>query len=141
MAKKLAIVFGVVFVLVGLAGFVPNPLVGAGALFDTNLLHDLVHLAFGLILLVVAYVAGGKSAFWLKILGVVYLLIAVLGFLLVPNGGDLLGLVTTNLADHLLHVILGVVLLVVGFLGAGGSKPSAPAMPAPSSPVMPGPTM
>jgi hypothetical protein len=128
MAKTLAIVFGIVFVLVGILGWVPNPLVGAGAIFDTNHAHDLVHLLFGLILLAVGFMAPAASALWLKILGVVYLLIAVLGFLLVPNGGNLLGLVTTNMADHLLHIVLGVVLLVAGFAGMG-AKPMAASMP------------
>jgi hypothetical protein len=137
MAKTLAIVFGVVFVLVGILGFVPNPLVGAGAIFNTNHLHDLVHFVFGLILLAVAFMAPAMSGMWLKILGVVYLVLAVLGFVLVPNGGSLLGLVTMNMADHLLHVVLGIVLLVAGFVGA---QKTVAAMPT-SGPAMPsGPT-
>lgn len=115
MAKTLAIVFGIVFVLVGLLGFVPNPIVGANGIFVTNTLHDLVHLLFGIILLLVAFMAPMKSALWLKILGIVYLLLAVIGFVLVPSGGPLLGLVDTNMADHWLHVVLGVVLLAAGF--------------------------
>lgn len=118
MAKTLALVFGIVFVVVGLLGmFVPNPLVGAGALFETNQAHDLVHLLFGIILLVVAFTAPMKSGLWLKILGVVYLVIALLGFVMAPAGGALLGLVETNHADHWLHIVLGVVLLIAGFMG------------------------
>jgi hypothetical protein len=117
MAKTLAYVFGVVFVLVGLLGFVPNPLVGMGAIFETDMLHNVVHILFGVILLVVAMKAAEKSALWLKILGAVYLVLAVLGFLMVPEGGALLGLVHTNHADHWLHVVLGVVLLGAGFAG------------------------
>lgn len=137
MAKTLAIVFGIVLVIAGALGFVPNPLVGAGAIFDTNHLHDIVHLVTGLALLAVAFMAPAKSGLWLKVFGVAYLLLAVVGFLMVPNGGDLFG-VTTNMADHLLHVVLGVVLLVAGFAGNGGSKAAAPA-PA-SNPSMPGPS-
>ncbi|MGB4076737.1 MAG: DUF4383 domain-containing protein, partial [Minisyncoccia bacterium] len=74
MARNLAILFGVVFVLVGLLGFVQNPLVGEGALFHTNLVHNLVHSLFGVILLVVASRYPGSSARSLKILGAVYLL-------------------------------------------------------------------
>jgi hypothetical protein len=135
MAKTLALVFGIVFILVGVLGFVPNPLVGMGALFDTNLAHNLVHLVFGIILVGCALRMPSQSALWLKILGVVYLLIAVLGFVMVPNGGSLLGIVETNMADHLLHVVLGVVLLVAGFVGKGGAKPMAASMP--SAPSMP----
>lgn len=123
MSKTIAIVFGVVFVLVGLLGmFIPNPLVGPGALFDTNTAHDLVHLLFGIILLVVAFAAPMKSGLWLKILGVVYLIIALAGFVLAPMGGMLFGLVETNDADHWLHILLGVVLLLAGFMGHKGMK-------------------
>ncbi len=116
MAKTLLWVFGVVFVLVGVLGFVPNPLVGPGALFETNLMHDLVHLAFGVVFILVAMMAGDKSASTLMIGGVVYLVVAVLGFLMVPNGGDLLGIVSTNMADHWLHVVLAVVLIGAGYM-------------------------
>jgi hypothetical protein len=120
MAKKLAYVFGVIFVLVGLLGFVSNPLVGAGAMFETDLMHNLVHLLFGVILLVVAWKAAEKSALWLKILGVVYLVLAILGFLMVSEGGMLLGLVSTNAADHWLHIVLGIVLVGAGFYAKKG---------------------
>jgi hypothetical protein len=120
MAKTLAYVFGVVFVLVGLLGFIPNPLVGMGAMFETDMMHNLVHLLFGVILLVVAWKAAEKSALWLKILGVVYLVLAVLGFLMASEGGMLLGLVSTNAADHWLHIVLGIVLVGAGFYAKKG---------------------
>lgn len=127
MAKKLAVVFGIVFVLVGVLGFVSNPLVGSMGLFQTNHLHDIVHLLVGVVLLIVAMSAPEKSGLWLKIFGVVYLLLAVLGFLLVPDGGMLLGLVTMNMADHWLHVVLGVVLLAAGmWAGKSASSMSMP---------------
>ncbi|HYD93296.1 MAG TPA: DUF4383 domain-containing protein [Candidatus Paceibacterota bacterium] len=129
MAKKLAYVFGIIFVLVGLLGFVPNPIVGPGALFETDLLHNLVHLIIGIVLLGVAMKAPAKSALWLKIFGVIYLILAILGFLMVPEGGELLGLVATNHADHWLHVVLAIVLLAAGFMGKGGAKPTPTAAP------------
>jgi len=126
MAKTLAIVFGIVFVLVGLLGFIPNPLVGMGGIFDTNTLHDLVHLLIGVVLLVVAFNSPASSALWLKIMGYVYAVIAILGFLLVSGTGDLLGLVTINPADNWLHVVLAIVLLAAGYLY--GEKSSGMAM-------------
>ncbi|MEK7079688.1 MAG: DUF4383 domain-containing protein [Patescibacteria group bacterium] len=129
MAKKIALVFGVVFVLVGILGFVSNPLVGPAGLFETDMLHNIVHVLFGVVLLGAALRMPLQSALWLKIIGVVYLILAVLGFLTVPNGGPLLGLVMTNVADHWLHVVLGVVLVAAGFLAKDGpSGPSAPVM-------------
>lgn len=137
MAKTLALIFGVIFVLVGIAGFLPNPLVGQGAIFHTDTAHNLVHLLFGIILVGCALRMPAQSSLWLKIIGGLYLVIAVLGFLMVPNGGSLLGLVATNMADHLLHVVLGIVLVVAGFVGKSGSSAPARPMP-PSNPPMGG---
>ena len=121
MAKKLAVVFGVIFVLVGVLGFIPNPIVGATGLFQTDALHDLVHLLIGIVLLVVAMSAPAASALWLKIFGIVYLILTVLGFLLIPSGGMLLGLVTMNTADHFLHLVLGVVLIAASMMSNSAS--------------------
>ncbi len=127
MAKTLATVFGIIFVLVGLLGFVPNPLVGPGALFEADAWHNLVHLLFGVILLVVAYTMAAKAGMWLKVLGVVYLILAVLGFFTVAENGELLGFVAVNSADHWLHLVLGIVLLVAAFWGKKGAAPMPPA--------------
>jgi hypothetical protein len=134
MAKTLAIIFGVVFVLVAILGFVNSGIAGENGIFQTNMLHDLVHLLFGLILLVVAFTNEARSAAWLRILGVVYLVLAVLGFLLIGDGGELLGLVLMNEADHWLHVVLGVVLILASMAGGrragvgGGMPTSTPSM-------------
>lgn len=124
MAKTVLWVFGVVFVVVGLLGWVSNPIVGMGAIFDTNHVHDLVHLLVGIVFILVALLAVQYAALALKVVGLVYLLIAVLGFVLVPEGGALLGLVQTNTADHWLHVVLGVVILAAGFMFGGKKMPA-----------------
>ena len=121
MAKTFAIIFGAVFVLVGLMGFLDTPLVGMDGLFQTDTLHDLVHLIIGVVLLLVAFTAPEKSSKWLIIFGFVYLALVVLGFLLIPGGGELLGLVTMNHADHWLHVVLAGALLAVGYMTRGNN--------------------
>lgn len=133
MAKTLAIVFGIVFVLVAILGFMGSGIAGPMGVFQTNMLHDLVHLLFGLILLVVAFTAPMNSALWLKILGIVYLVLAILGLLMIPSGGLLLGIVLMNGADHWLHLVLGIVLILAGMMGgksgvSGGMPMSSPSM-------------
>ncbi len=128
MGKTLLWIFGVVFVVVGLLGWVDNPLVGANGLFQTNTMHDLVHLVIGVIFILVALFAADSGPMAFKVIGVVYLLVAVLGFVMTPNGGALLGLVQTNMADHWLHVVLGVVLLAIGFLMPADDASSGSAM-------------
>jgi hypothetical protein len=119
MAKKFAVIFGIVFVIVGILGFIPNPIVGADGIFVTDAIHNIVHLLIGVVLLVAAKSASA-SAMWLKVFGVVYLVLFVDG-LIQPNA--LLGFVTANTADTWLHLVLGVVLLLVGFMAGKSSAP------------------
>jgi|SRR3989344_7965071 len=119
MAKKLSLVFGVVFLVVGLLGFVSNPIVGEGAMFHTDGLHNVVHLLFGLMLLYGGTKGGANASMILKVSGVIYLVLAVLGFLM--GGDSLLGLVAINSADNWLHLVLGLGLLYAGIAKGGSS--------------------
>ena len=121
MAKTLATVFGVIFVLVGLLGFFANPIVGTGALFEADAMHNIVHLLIGIILLGVAYWSTANSGMALKVFGIIYLVLAVLGFVLYPDGGTLLGLVETNAADNWLHLVLGIILVAAGWYAKDGT--------------------
>jgi len=113
-ARTAAIVIGIVFLTVGVLGFIPNPLVSPTGVFAVNPAHNLVHIVSGLVLLAGAY-AGLGSSLALKIVGVVYAAVAVLGLI---SGGNnmLLGLILVNHADHWLHVALALVILAAGFL-------------------------
>lgn len=112
-SKRLALVFGVTFVLVGLIGFVPNPLVSAEGLFVTNSVHNLVHIITGAAFLLVVMVPGRESLLVLGI-GAAYTLVAVLGF--ITSGEYLLGLVHINQADRWLHLFLAAAIIAAGKL-------------------------
>jgi hypothetical protein len=120
-AKTAAIVLGAVFVLVGVLGFIPNPIVGPDGIFMTNMSHNLIHLVSGAVLLAGAYTSLGPSLA-LKIIGVIYAIVASLGF--VMSGDMLLGMVAMNAADRWLHVLLAIVLLAAGFGLNGGMMKS-----------------
>jgi len=112
-AKNAAILFGVVFLIVGVLGYVPNPIVGPTGLFLTNPLHNIIHLVSGIALLAGAYTSLGSSMM-LKIVGVVYGIVAVCGFFMVMDN-MMLG-VAINEADKWLHVALAGAILAAGFL-------------------------
>jgi hypothetical protein len=120
-AKNAAILFGVVFLLVGVLGYVPNPIVGPTGIFATNPLHNIIHLVSGIALLAGAYTSLGSSMM-LKIVGVVYGIVAVCGFFLVMDG-MMMG-VMINEADKWLHVALAAAVLAAGFL-LPDDKPAA----------------
>lgn len=121
--SKLAKVFGVILVIVGILGFIPNPVVGSGAFLETDFLHNLVHLVLGVALLVWPNTMG------VRIVGAVFLVVAILGFL--GGTGRVLSFLTVNSADNWLHLVLGAVLLAVGLLGKKetGMPPAQPAQP------------
>jgi uncharacterized protein DUF4383 len=121
MVKSAAIVFGIVFLVVGILGFVPaaTPPMADGnggmllGLFHVNTAHNIVHLASGIIFLLCGMAGAGPSRTFFKIFGIVYALVAVLGF--IKGNGLLLGMVANNMADVWLHVVLAVVMLYLGF--------------------------
>jgi hypothetical protein len=111
-AKTAALVLGIIFIVVGILGFIPNPLVSATGLFAVDTMHNLVHIVSGALILAGAY-SGIGAALTLKVFGVIYAVVAILGFLM---GGDmLLGMIRVNMADHWLHVALAIVILWAGF--------------------------
>lgn len=110
-SKTLALILGATFFLVGLIGFVPNPIVHAEGIFVTNAMHNFVHIATGSAFML-ALLVPGREALLLKVVGVGYLLVAILGFF--TSGNYLLGVVEINMADRWLHSFLAVAILVAG---------------------------
>lgn len=125
--QRAAAAVGAVFLLVGILGFVPGitssyaDLQVAGhhseakllGIFEVSVLHNLVHLLFGIAGLAMArgwdsarsYLVGG---------GVIYLLLFVYG--LVISGDSHANFVPVNSADNWLHLLLGLGMVVLGIL-------------------------
>lgn len=114
MLKLLAILFGLIMIVVGILGFLPDfaPNGLLLGLFAVNPMHNMVHLLTGL----VALVCGLSNNFAAKIFfiafGIVYALVAILGFAQGP--GDLYGM-AINQADNWLHSAIALVCLYLGF--------------------------
>jgi hypothetical protein len=118
--RLLGAVFGVVYLLVGLLGFVYTGLSDfAGTdtdekilgLFEVNPLHNIAHLLIGALLLFSALksVAAAKGSNVL--VGAVYLLLGIVGLFILDSDLNILSL---NSADNVLHLASAVLLLGVG---------------------------
>jgi hypothetical protein len=114
--QTLALAFGAVYALVGLLGFAVSGDVdfagkaGASLLgFDVNGLHNIVHLLIGVALLAASRTHAAAKSTNLTI-GAVYVLLAVLGPFINDTAADIVGL---NGADHVLHLLSGVLLVGV----------------------------
>ena len=127
--RTFALVFGIVFLLAGASGFIPAMLhpvpadappltVGSGyglvlGLLPVNVLHNLVHILFG-ILGVAAFAGLFGPRTYARIVAVSYGLLVILG--LIPATYTLFGLVPIYGMDVWLHLALGAVAAYFGFM-------------------------
>jgi hypothetical protein len=120
-ARMYAQILGVVLLLVGVLGLILGDGLLLGIL-NIDVVEDIVHILTGGIL---AYVGFGQADLGLTrnvvgALGVIYLLVGVIGFIL-PM---LFGLIPSGYTvfDDLLHLVLGVLSLVIAFGLSGGRQ-------------------
>ncbi|HXP34153.1 MAG TPA: DUF4383 domain-containing protein [Chthoniobacterales bacterium] len=115
MAKTLGMLFGIVFLAIGVLGFVPGVTTNDMLLgvFMVNTAHSIVHIASGAIFLIASMSGAGAARLWFQLFGIIYAIVAVLGFM-TPNG-MLLGMISNNPADTYLHVGLAAAMLLIGF--------------------------
>lgn len=119
MAKIAARIIGSIFILIGILGFIPeNPIISTIGFFHANIGHNILHIILGIIL-IIATKTTRSALLWLRIVGGAYLMIALLGFILIANttSESILGIIDINQADNWLHTALGVLLLLLSFIG------------------------
>lgn len=123
--QKGALFAGIVFLVVGVAGFIPGlttsaeHLAGAGAgseahllgIFQVSVLHNIVHLVYG-VAGIVAAARETASRLYLLLGGIMYLLVWVYGLLAVTN--DTLNFLPVNHADNWLHLGLAAAMILLG---------------------------
>jgi hypothetical protein len=117
MLKTAAILFGIVFLLVGVLGFVPGITTTGQMLlgiFHVNAVHNIVHLLSGAVALITGLTSTAAARTYFRVFGIVYALVAILGFF--TGYGLLLGLISNNMADTWLHVLIALVALALGFV-------------------------
>ncbi|MET9373931.1 DUF4383 domain-containing protein [Streptomyces sp. NPDC002992] len=127
MVQQAAMLVGAVFLLVGILGFIPGVTTNYDAMefaehhsgaellgvFQVSILHNLVHLAFGVAGILMARTAAGARAFLIGG-GLIYLALWVYG-LVIDLDSDA-NFVPVNSADNWLHLVLGAVMVILGVL-------------------------
>jgi hypothetical protein len=129
----IAAVIGVVFLLVGIAGFIPgltthyDQLSFAGTtsmamllgVFMVSILHNIVHLLFGVAGLVLARTPRSAHAY-LIVGGAIYVVLWLYG--LIINRASAANFVPLNTADNWLHLGLGIGMIALGVLAAAMAR-------------------
>lgn len=139
-ARLYCLLVGAVLVVAGIIGFFYEASFASGdsirsddvfGILSVNGWHNLVHIAIGAVLLLAAGSAARGAAL---VVGVLYIVLCVLGFIATSNNGigfvaendTLLKLVPVNNEDNVLHLILG----ITGVIAAFATRPVGRAAPA-----------
>jgi arginine exporter protein ArgO len=123
-----AMVVGAAFLLVGVLGFIPgittnyDDMTFAGhesdakllGIFEVSVLHNIVHLLFGIVGLWAAR-AAVTAGWYLLIGGIVYAVLWLYGLLIDKESSA--NFVPLNTADDWLHFVLAVAMIALGALG------------------------
>lgn len=114
MAKTICKVLGLVFILVGIIGFVKSDLLGA----HLTMAHNLIHIVSGILALYFGFAASLSAARGFSLaFGAIYLLLGVVGFILGDAANDrMLTIIPNQLMlgtrDHAIHILLGILFLI-----------------------------
>lgn len=123
--RTFALVMGIIFIVVGIAGFIPALVTPAApdmavemshghllGLFPVNALHNIVHLAFG-IWGVVAYRTFAGARTFAQVTAVAYAVLTVMGF--IPGLNTVFGLIPIYGHDIWLHAVIALAAAYFGF--------------------------
>ncbi len=114
MLRTMSLLFGLAFVAIGIAGYMPA-FTSNGLLFgiyEVDSMHNIVHIVSGIIALLAAAKASYAKLYF-QVFGLLYGATAVIGFW---HAGDIFGMIHVNTADNILHTVIAVIALYFGFL-------------------------
>ena len=131
--RYFSLVLGIVFLLIGIAGFVPglmhSPETAADVevtqnfgrlmgLFPVNALHNVVHIAFG-IWGIAAYRSYTGAQGYSKAVAVIYAVLAIMG--IIPGLNTTFGLIPLYGHDIWLHAVIAIAAAYFGFVATDRS--------------------
>src|SRR5688500_12253083 len=127
-AQLYCLLAGISLLLAGILGFVVDSSFDTGdaiqgdelVVFEVNGIHNLVHIASGLVLLAAAARRDLARTVALAF-GVVYGIVTIIGLV---DGEDVLGLLPVNTADNLLHIALSALGIIAALMSRPRRAPS-----------------
>ena len=139
--RTFAMIFGIVFIIVGAGGFIPGLTTMGGMghpsdahvtmlsmfgyelkLFPVNVLHDCVHILFGIWGLLAARTLAGARMYFRGV-AIIYALLTVMGF--IPPLNTTFGLIPLYGNDIWLHAVLAIVAAYFGWMNRDAAGTAA----------------
>jgi len=125
-AQWYCLLAGLALLLAGVLGFISDSSFSTGdgvqgdlfVGFEVNAIHNLVHIASGLVLLAASPKRSSARAVALGF-GAVYGLVALIGLV---DGEDVIGLIPINAADNVLHVALAALGIASGLMSRADDR-------------------
>ena len=119
-ARLYCLLAGISLLLAGVFGFISDSSFETGdgiqgdrfLGFEVNAIHNLIHLASGVVLIAASRTRASARAVALGF-GLVYGLVAIIGLI---DGEDVLGLIPINPADNVLHIALAALGVLTGLI-------------------------
>lgn len=129
-AQLYALIFGAALTVAGIIGFFYNSSFTSDksvrdavfGILDVNGWHNLVHIATGVLGLMAAARYASARTYALG-LGVVYILVAIWGFI-VGDGDSILSIIPVNTEDNILHVLIGIAGIAAGMATPAVADPT-----------------
>jgi hypothetical protein len=129
-AQLYALIFGAVLTLAGIIGFFYNSEFTSNkhvrdavfGILDVNGWHNVVHVLTGIVGLAAAASYSSARGYALG-LGVVYLVVAIWGFI-IGDGDSILSIIPVNTEDNILHLLIGVTGIAAGMATPAVADPT-----------------
>jgi hypothetical protein len=121
--RLIGVVFGVIYLLVGIFGFFFTSTVAFAAtansvrligIFEVNPLLNLVHLFFGVVLLICGLAGPSAGKVANGAIGALLLVLGIVGLFIAGTSANVFAI---NAGDNVLHLLSAVILLGVAFAG------------------------
>lgn len=129
-AQLYALIFGAVLTVAGIIGFFYNSDFTSNksvhdavfGILNVNGWHNVVHIATGVLGLAAAGAYSSSRTYALG-LGVVYIVVAIWGFI-IGSGDSILSIIPVNTADNVLHLFIGVAGIAAGMATPAVAEPT-----------------
>ena len=135
-AQLYALIFGAVLTFAGITGFFYNSEFTTDksvhdavfGILDVNGWHNVVHIATGILGLMLASSYSSARAYALAV-GFIYIGVAIWGFI-IGSGDSILSIVPVNTADNILHLLIGIAGIAAGMATPSVADPTTRTAPA-----------